>query len=254
MASMKKKEKAPSQLFIDLETTGLDPTKDRICQIGMILPDGKEFESLVNPEVPIPESSTSLHGITDEMVKSAPKFKDLSKLIVEALEASEIFIAYNYIFDFGFLQHSLYREIKYELRESSFTFIDPYRIFKKMYPHSLQNAHRFYTGEEFQDAHNAIADIKATKKILEKQKEFYPDFFLQSPKDIEEQSIGKYKILGRWFEVKEDGIYFKQGKHKGEKFSKEDHLGYIQWIASLDDIALSERFLISDLTKEEALT
>jgi DNA polymerase III subunit epsilon len=243
-----------SLIFVDLETTGLDPSKDRICQIGMILPNGKEVEYLINPEIPIPEEASRLHGITDEMVEDAPKFKDLSKLIIEALEASEIFVAYNSSFDFSFLQYELYRDSKYELRESNFVFIDPYRVFKKMFPHSLQNAYRFYLGEEMQDAHSAMADIIATKKILEKQKELYSDFFAQNPKEIEKQSLGKYKTQGRWFDLREDAIYFKQGKHKGEKFSKETHLDYLNWIASLEDLTLSERFLISDLLRKGFLT
>ena len=65
--------------FIDLETTGVSLSADRIIEIAIIkiLPDGSRQvkRKLINPEMPIPLSSTEIHGITDKMVKDAPTFK-----------------------------------------------------------------------------------------------------------------------------------------------------------------------------------
>jgi len=59
-------------VFIDLETTGLSLSTDHIIEIAMvkIMPDGTRINKrkLINPGVPIPPSSTEIHGITDEMV------------------------------------------------------------------------------------------------------------------------------------------------------------------------------------------
>ncbi|MDE6178772.1 MAG: 3'-5' exonuclease, partial [Duncaniella sp.] len=58
-------------VFFDLETTGVDITRDRIVEISVIklMPNGEEYEKphRVNPEMHIPEASTAVHGITDEM-------------------------------------------------------------------------------------------------------------------------------------------------------------------------------------------
>ena len=56
-------------VFFDLETTGVDTSKDRIVEISMIkiMPDGEEFVRTrkINPEMPIPPEATAVHGITE---------------------------------------------------------------------------------------------------------------------------------------------------------------------------------------------
>jgi DNA polymerase-3 subunit epsilon len=235
-----------SKLFIDLETTGLDPRKDRICQIAMILPDGTEFESLVNPLLPIPSSATALHGVTDEMVAEAPSFKDLAPALIHALEAADCFVAYNFSFDFQFLQYELKRSVEYELDESTFSFIDPYRIFKKMFPHKLSNAYLFYTGKEMEVVHSAIIDIRCTKEVLEQQEQRYQDLFAKDVKVIESETIGDITILGKWFISSNNKICFRQGKYKDQIVDSRLHSDYLQWIASLDDTTLSERRYIKN--------
>ena len=76
-------------VFFDLETTGVDTVNDRIVEVSMIkiMPSGEEVVRTrrINPQMHIPEQATAIHGITDEMVKGAPKIK-------EALEAFYGFI------------------------------------------------------------------------------------------------------------------------------------------------------------------
>ncbi|MBS1603593.1 MAG: 3'-5' exonuclease, partial [Bacteroidetes bacterium] len=68
--------------IIDLETTGVNLGTDRIVEIAIvkIMPDGKKLvkRKLINPEMPIPAGSTDIHGITNEMVKDAPSFKQVA--------------------------------------------------------------------------------------------------------------------------------------------------------------------------------
>ena len=75
--------------FFDLETTGTAISKDRIVEMAVLKlhPDGtKETKQWrVNPEQPIPEEASSVHGITDEMVAGEPTFKELSKEIYNFL-------------------------------------------------------------------------------------------------------------------------------------------------------------------------
>jgi len=69
--------------FFDLETTGVNITKDRIVEISILKvnPDGSEEKKtwLVNPEMPIPEVVIAVHGITNEKVANEPSFKELAK-------------------------------------------------------------------------------------------------------------------------------------------------------------------------------
>src|SRR5687768_7503679 len=82
-------------VVVDFESTGVDPTEARIVQIAMmkILPNRKDEETkniLVNPTIPIPPSATEIHGITDEMVKGKPTFKQYSKSIHEFIKGCNI--------------------------------------------------------------------------------------------------------------------------------------------------------------------
>ena len=77
-------------VFFDLETTGIDPARDRIVEIALVkvLPDGSE-ESLsmrVNPQCHIPESSTAIHGISDEDVAGSPTFPEVAKRVAGFIE------------------------------------------------------------------------------------------------------------------------------------------------------------------------
>lgn len=68
--------------FIDLETTGINLSSDRIVEISIlkILPDGSQQSKTmrINPEMHIPEASSVFHGIFDADVKDSPKFKDVA--------------------------------------------------------------------------------------------------------------------------------------------------------------------------------
>jgi DNA polymerase-3 subunit epsilon len=235
------------ELYVDLETTGLNVQFDRICQIGIVLHDGTEWSTLINPLQSIAKDSTKIHGITDEMVENAPTIQDISDRLIHSLEEADVFIAYNFSFDFQFLQAELYRARNYLLKESKFIFIDPYRIFKKMYPRNLANAYKFYTGKEFLNAHDALEDIKATKEILDKQKEFYADLFAKPLEQVAAETAGDTNIIGKWFEKVENGNYkFRHGKHKGE-FIGLEHKSYLKWIYGLDDTTMSEKIFIGTL-------
>ncbi len=76
--------------IIDIETTGGQPTQDRITEIAIFIHDGNkvvdQYNTLINPERPIPFFITQLTGITDDMVQDAPKFHEVAKDIVKFTE------------------------------------------------------------------------------------------------------------------------------------------------------------------------
>lgn len=235
-------------IFVDLETTGLNPNQDRICQLGVILPNGEEINRIVNPGVPIPAAVTAIHGIDDQIVKLAPSFEDFAADLIKGLEEASIFVAYNFVFDFQFLQNELFRTVHYELKEEDFTFLDPYKIFRKMFPHSLANAYSFYTGKEIVGAHSAIHDIRATKEVLDKQRELYTELFSKDAKYVEEFTIGDTSIIGKWFAKADDGIRYKQGKYRGELVTPGQET-YLKWIYGLEDVTMSEKRYISTIIR-----
>ncbi|WP_245756755.1 3'-5' exonuclease family protein [Flexibacter flexilis] len=93
--------------IIDIETTGGQPTQDRITEIAVVIHDGEkiveEYSTLVNPCRSIPYQITQLTGISNEMVRDAPKFYEVAKKIVELTE-NKIFVAHNVRFDYSFIK------------------------------------------------------------------------------------------------------------------------------------------------------
>jgi DNA polymerase III subunit epsilon len=101
-------------VFVDLETTGGNAAYHRITEIGIVRVEGgsvvEEWSSLINPECAIPAYIESFTGITNEMVATAPRFADVSKLVLEKLRSARsatappVFVAHNARFDYAFLR------------------------------------------------------------------------------------------------------------------------------------------------------
>ena len=98
-------------VFVDLETTGADGTRDRITEIGVVEvgPDGiAEWDTLVDPGIGIPPFIQQLTGITDAMVRGKPSFESLAESLAERLQG-KLFVAHNARFDYGFLKNEFRR-------------------------------------------------------------------------------------------------------------------------------------------------
>ena len=101
----------PVFAFVDIETTGSNPDRDRITEIGIkTLANGQEsvWECLVDPQTFIPQNIQRLTGITPEMVAGRPRFDELALSIKKELEG-KIFVAHNARFDYGFIKASFKR-------------------------------------------------------------------------------------------------------------------------------------------------
>ena len=98
------------EIVLDTETTGFDPkTGDRLIEVGCIeiedlLPTGRTFHTLVHPERLIPPDAIRVHGITDEKVRDAPKFRDVVHDLMGFIGDAPV-IAHNAAFDRAFIDH-----------------------------------------------------------------------------------------------------------------------------------------------------
>ena len=97
---------------IDTETTGRDPTVDRVVEIACITWDGRQIVQrkswLVNPERPIPQEAFEVHGISDEDVRDKPTFREIADELLRELEGA-VALAYNAEYDRKVLQAELAR-------------------------------------------------------------------------------------------------------------------------------------------------
>lgn len=156
-------------LYYDTETTGLKPDTDRIIEIAIYDADrDKSFCHFVNPGMPIPDESTKITGITDDMVKDAPSFKEVAEMMVEFCEGEVVLIAHN---NDGFDKHFLKAEFeRAEVPLPKFPYIDTLKWARKYRPdlpkYSLQYLRELY-GFEANNAHRALDDVIIMKQVFE---------------------------------------------------------------------------------------
>ena len=164
------KTKSVRYAVVDIETTGGRAQRDKITEIAIVLYDGEkiveQFETLINPECPIPYGITELTGISQEMVKDAPKFFEVAKQIVQLTEGA-VFVAHNVQFDYGFLQEE-FRRLGYPFtRRRLCTVKLSRRSFPGLTSYSLGNLIRHF-GIPVNARHRAMADALATTSLLER--------------------------------------------------------------------------------------
>ena len=166
-------------IIFDLETTGLDLSKDSIIQISYIKAglDGSEVSRniFINPGRPIPALIQELTSITDEMVKTAPKFKDIAKELEREFAGCDSAGYNSNKFDIPMLAEEFLRSgIDFDF--SKVRLIDASVIFRKMERRNLAAAYKFYCGRKLEDdfqAHLADQDTMATWKVLQAELDMY---------------------------------------------------------------------------------
>lgn len=163
---------------IDLETTGTNLSIDRIVEIAIvkIYPDGSRQvkRKLLNPQMPIPQSSSDVHGITNEMVRDAPTFRQVANEIKQFIDNCDLSGYNSNRFDIPLLMEEFLRagiNFKTEGRK----LLDVQRIYHLMEQRTLSAAYKFYCEKNLDGAHSAEADAVATYEILEAQIERYPN-------------------------------------------------------------------------------
>jgi len=204
--------------FIDLETTGVNLGTDRIVEIAIvkILTDGTKSikRKLINPGIPIPKGASDVHGITDDMVKEAPPFKQVAQELKQMLDGCDLAGYNSNRFDIPLLMEEFLRaEVDFDMKSRKL--LDVQNIFHKMEPRTLSAAYKFYCSKNLEGAHGAEVDAAATHEILEAQIERYPE--LGNNVDSVLKVIGEDQIVdfARRF-IMDNGIeVFNFGKFKG---------------------------------------
>ncbi len=132
---------------IDIEATGSNVTTDRIVEIAVVkyLPNGSHTtkRKLINPQIPIPQAIVDIHGITDEMVKDAPTFKQAASGIKQMLSGCDIACYNAYRLDIPMLMEEFMRaEVEFDLKSRKL--IDIQKIFHTLEQRTLSAAYKFY--------------------------------------------------------------------------------------------------------------
>ncbi len=155
--------------IIDIETTGQSAVKGKITEIAVYIHNGIEivdsFSSLINPECYIPGFITELTGISNEMVRFAPKFYEVARQIVEITQ-NRVFVGHNVQFDYRFVQEE-FKRLGYDYQRQTMCTV---RLGRKFLP-----GHKSYSlgnicselGISINGRHRAAGDAFATTKLFE---------------------------------------------------------------------------------------
>lgn len=236
---------------VDLETTGVSITQDRIVEISIIKvsPDGsKDVRTRrMNPGIPIPPEASAVHGIYDADVANEPTFKMLANGIKQYLENCDLCGFNSNKFDFPILTEEFLRAgLDVDFRDRQL--VDVQQIFFKKEPRNLSAAYQFYCQKELINSHSAEADALATMEILYAQLERYSDL----QRDV--VSLGQFSKgddfmdYSRRIKLVNKIPTFNFGKHKDksvvEVLKKEPQ--YYDWMMK-GDFALDTKNVLSKI-------
>lgn len=252
-------------VFFDLETTGIQVGSDRIIEICLLkVAVNGEVSTLVhrvNPSMPIPPQSTEIHGITDEMVKDKPTFKELSAEIANFIGDSDLAGYNSNKFDVPLLVEEFLRVgINFDIQNHKL--IDVQNIFHKMEPRTLKAAYKFYCGKNLDNAHSAEADTMATYEILLAQIERYEgveyedrDGNISCPIVNDIKKLQEFTTNSNWADLvghlgynKDGKEIFNFGKYKGKAVEEVFIIepAYYDWMMKAD-FPLSTKRVITDI-------
>jgi DNA polymerase-3 subunit epsilon len=225
--------------FIDLETTGINVSTDRIVEIAIVkigMDGTKQVKRrLVNPEMPIPKASSDIHGITDEMVKEAPSFKIMANEIKQFIEGSDIGGYNSNRFDVPMLNEEFLRAgISADMERRKL--LDVQKVFHMMEQRTLSAAYQFYCHKTLEDAHTAEADATATWEILEAQIERYPQIGNTVTSIVKFTGEDEIIDFARRLVYDNGVVVFNFGKHKGKSVIQvlKDEPQYYDWMMKGD--------------------
>jgi DNA polymerase III subunit epsilon len=236
-------------VFLDLETTGINVSADRIVEISLlkITPDGKEqwMTSRVNPEMPIPPKVTAIHGISDSDVADSPTFGEIAKKVAAFMEGCDL-AGYNAVkFDIPVLAEEFLR-VNVDFNFNKRKYVDPQVIFYKKEQRTLAAAYQFYCKKDLKNAHSAKADTQATYDVLKAQLDMYNDL----DNDIEKLATfsafnNNVDFAGRII-LDENGVeVFNFGRYKGKPVEEvfRDDPNYYSWMMNGDFPLYTKRVL-----------
>ncbi len=244
--------------FIDLETTGVNISTDRIVEIAIvkISPDGTKSvkRKIINPTIPIPQTAIDVHGISNEMVKDAPTFKQAANEIKQFIEGCDIAGYNSNRFDIPMLVEEFLRcELNIDIENRKL--VDVQKVYHLMEQRTLSAAYKFYCQKDLEGAHGAEVDATATYEVLEAQIEKYSQ--IGNTVDSIVKFTGEEVIVdfARRFIMDKGVEVFNFGKHKGKPVTQvlKEEPQYYDWMMK-GDFALHTKQKITEILNRKLVS
>lgn len=230
-------------VFFDLETTGLNVSKDRIIELALLRfhPDGEVDERVrrFNPGIPIPPKASGVHGITDKDVANKAPFTASARSLSQLLDGCDLAGFNVRQFDLPMLTAEFkHANVLFETRGRRI--IDVKQVFHREEPRDLTAAASFYLERTHTEAHSALGDVQTTAEVLSAQMQRYDSL----PRNLDGlhgycDEVAPYRTeLERWFQEREGVLYFSKGKHSGRSLPDVAATApdYLRWMMGADDM------------------
>lgn len=222
--------------FFDIESTGVETETARIVELACIKynVDGTQEEKtiLVNPGVPIPVEASDVHGITDEIVKDKPFFKQYAQAVRNWFDGCDLAGFNSDNFDIPLLSAEFERAGLEGINWNP-NLLDIMKLYRLLYPNTLSDVYKRLTGKELEGAHGALIDIMGTKEIADilipKLKEttdenletvFNIDNFMQGEKK-------RFDLAGKMYKDTDGVVKWNFSKNKDKAVLAD--LGFVNW-------------------------
>lgn len=244
----------------DLETTGVNVTQDRIVEIAIIKlnPDGSEerYYRRMNPGIPIPVTSSEIHGIYDHHIADEPAFHALADEIAAFIGDADLAGYNSNKFDIPVLAEEFLR-CNHPFDVSCRKFVDVQNIFHKMEQRTLAAAYQFYCNRQMENAHNALYDTQVTVDVLKAQLERYENLADNVPDlaDFSRQgNVEWHDFAGRLARNEEGKVMYNFGKHKGKTVEEimNTEPGYYGWMLDADFPLYTKQLLRQEMDRLRA--
>jgi len=228
-------------VFFDTETTGTDPSQDRIVELSLVrispAPVGVEAPRTwrTNPGVRIPIEASEIHGIYNKDVDDAPSFGDIADELLELIKGADLAGFNIHRFDIRVLQAELHR-VHRSLDLKGVRVIDTQVIYHQREPRNLAAALNFYCDKELTGAHGAQADTVATVEVFAGQLARYGDLAVEMDTlhKLSSAINSGYVDSHRRFAWRDNEPVFNFGKLKGKSLrwaaSDPNERAYLKWI------------------------
>ena len=224
-------------IYFDLETTGVDTEKDRIVEIACIKynPDGTQEskEMIINPGIPIPKEASDVHGITDEVVKDKPVFKQLANNMRKWFYGCDLAGFNSDAFDVLLLSAEFERAGVGGIDWNP-NLLDIFKLYRKLFPNTLTDVYKRLTGKDLEGAHQAQSDILASKEIADillpmlREKEDYAFETVESIDDYLQEGKKRVDLAGKLYKDESGDIKYNFGKSKDKKVTED--IGFGEWM------------------------
>jgi len=228
-------------LVLDLEATSVDPDTARIIQVGYVKIEMvgdkpmvmNHYSQLVSPGVPVPEEVREKTGIADsDLEREGIPFAEVAEeALTRVLRRSDL-CGYNLLtYDIPLLEAEYDRLGKSLPSPENRRVVDVYQLERELNPRTLGNTYQRYTGEEFDDAHDAQKDAEATWRVLQEQIGNH-DLEATSPEEIETRQRGDYLDADRKLKDVDGAVQVCFGKHEGKTLHelRDMDRDYLTWM------------------------